>query len=166
MSGAAGATAFRVHWVDGGGTAVVDYEAIGLPDQANFKVGAYGMGFGFTPMFVDPFLASGGLQLDSSDFVDVDMSTIGIGQITNATLAIYGRSLSVSESGSFNWQTFTNIGSTLDDYVSNVPPYQWYPADATASFNPGDGGIVLRIKAGPSSDSLVVSRIELCMVAN
>jgi hypothetical protein len=62
--------------------------------------------------------------------------------------------------------TFVSSGATPTDFVSNVAPYVWYSADATASFTPGDGGALLRIKAGPSSDSLVVHRIELCIDAS
>ncbi len=92
MSGAQGATAFRVRWVNGGGTATVNYEVHGLPDKTRYKVGAYGYQIGFTPQFVDPFLGAGGLQLDSSDFVDVELSTKGLSSIQSATLSIFGRS--------------------------------------------------------------------------
>jgi len=46
-----------------------------------------------------------------------------------------------------------------------VAPYQWYSADMTADIGPGENSVIVRIKAGPSSDTLVVDRIELCMVA-
>jgi hypothetical protein len=35
----------------------------------------------------------------------------------------------------------------------------------TTEISPGDDGVLLRIKAGPSSGALVVNRIELCMEA-
>jgi hypothetical protein len=35
----------------------------------------------------------------------------------------------------------------------------------TTEIDAGDAGVLLRIKAGPSSGSLVVNRIELCMQA-
>ena len=54
-------------------------------------MGAYGYNIGFTPMFVDPFLGAGGLQLDSSDFIDIELSTKGVNQIKSATLALYER---------------------------------------------------------------------------
>jgi hypothetical protein len=91
---------------------------------------------------------------------------VGVNQIKAATLSIYGRSYDVQTSGSFSWMTFTGAGATPANSVSNVAPYEWYGGDATAAFAPGDGGILLRIKAGPNSGSLVVSRIELCMDAN
>ncbi len=166
VSGAAGATAFRFKFINAGGQAQVSYEVNGLPDKQRWKAGAYGMGFGFTPMWVDPFLGAGGLQLDGSDFIDVELSTRGLGNIRSATLAIFGRSFNVNTSGSFNWMTFTGAGSTPLNYVSNVAPYKWYGGDATAAFAPGDGGVLLRIKAGGNSGSLVVNRVELCMDAN
>lgn len=163
MSGGSGATAFRVRWRDGGGRASVDYEVHGLPDKSRWKVGTYGYSFGFVPQFVDPFLGSGGLLLDSSDFIDVEISTLGIHRIASITLAIFGRSYSTGSSGSFNWMTFTGSGSTPLNYVSNVAPYRWYPADATSDVAPDDGGILIRIKAGGSSGALVVNRLELCI---
>src|SRR5688500_162990 len=37
LSGQAGATAFRVRWVNGGGRATVQYETHGLPDKSRWK---------------------------------------------------------------------------------------------------------------------------------
>jgi hypothetical protein len=165
LSGAPGATGYRIRWADGGGTAYVVYEVNGLPDTSNDHAGAYGYQIGFTPSFVDPFLAEGGLLLDSSDFVDLELSTVGISQITTASLSIYGRSFNTTTSGSFNWQTFDGTGSSPTNSVSNVAPYAWYSADMTTEISPGDGGVLIRIKAGPSSGSLVVNRIELCLEA-
>jgi len=166
LSGAIGATAFRVHWTDSGGRATVSYDVHGLPDKTRWKVGVYGYGVGFTPQFVDPFLGSGGLQLDSSDFIDVELSTVGVSRITSASLSLFGRSYSTGTSGSFNWMTFTGSGSTPLNHVSNVAPYRWYSGDATAAIAPSDRGILLRIKAGGSSNSLVVNRLELCIHAS
>lgn len=165
-SGAPGATAFRVRFVDGGGRATVNYDVNGLPDKTRWKVGAYGYNIGFSPMFVDPFLGAGGLQLDGSDFVDIELSTKGVNQIRSATLALYGRSYSVGTSGSFSWMTFTGAGATPANSVSNVAPYQWYGASVAGAIPAGDGGILLRLKAGPNSNSLVVNRIELCLEAS
>jgi hypothetical protein len=111
------------------------------------------------------FLAQGGLQLDSSDFVDIDLSTVGISSITTATLSIYGRSYNTTASGSFNWQTLEGIGSTATNSVSNVAPYAWYSGDMTTELATG-ASVKIRIKAGPNSDALVVNRIELCLQAN
>lgn len=166
LSGASGATAFRVRWTDGGGRATVNYEVHGLPDKTRWKVGVYGYSIGFVPQFVDPFLGSGGVQLDSSSFIDVELSTSGVHRINSITLSVLGRSYSTGASGSFNWMTFTGFGSTALNYVSNVAPYRWYSADATADLNPDDGGILLRVKAGGGSGSLVVNRLELCIDAS
>ena len=166
MSGAPGATAYRIRWADAGGTAQVVYEVDGLPDHSRDHAGAFGFQIGFVPQFVDPFLGDGGLALDSSDFVDLELTTAGVSQIQSATLSIFGRSFSTSASGSFNWQTFDGVGASPTNSVSNVAPYQWYAADMTTEISPGDNGVLIRIKAGPSSGSLVVNRIELCMQAS
>ncbi len=165
ISGATGATAYRVRWIDAGGAAQVVYEVNGLPDTSRDHTGAYGYTIPFTPSFVDPFLGEGGLLLNSSSFVDIELSTAGVDAIDTATLSIYGRSFNVTTSGSFNWQTFSGFGSAPTNLVSNVAPYAWYSADMTTEIEPGDDGVLLRIKAGPSSNSLVVNRIELCMEA-
>lgn len=165
ISGTAGATAYRIRWADGGGTAYPVYEVNGLPDKSRDHTSAAGYTIPFTASFVDPFLGDGGVQLDDSDFIDIEISTVGISSISSAMLSIYGRSYNTTASGSFNWQTFDGTGSTDTDFVSNVAPYQWYTADMTTEISPGDDGVYLRIKSGPSSDALVVNRIELCLVA-
>jgi hypothetical protein len=165
ISGTAGATAYRIRWADGGGTAYPVYEVNGLPDKSRDHTSAAGYTIPFTASFVDPFLGDGGVQLDDSDFIDIEISTVGISSISSAKLSIYGRSYNTTASGSFNWQTFDGTGSTDADFVSNVAPYQWYTADMTTEISPGDDGVYLRIKSGPSSDALVVNRIELCLVA-
>ncbi|HEY5952484.1 MAG TPA: hypothetical protein VIV40_43595 [Kofleriaceae bacterium] len=164
-SGSAGATAYRVRWAQSGSSAYPVYEVNGLPDKSPDHTGAYGYQIGFTASYVDPFLAQGGLQLDSSDFVDIDLSTEGLASITTATLSLYGRSFNTTASGSFNWQTFEGTGSTPTNFVSNVAPYQWYSADMTTEISAGNGGVKIRIKAGPNSGSLVVNKIELCLQA-
>ncbi|HVV82991.1 MAG TPA: hypothetical protein VHE35_07915 [Kofleriaceae bacterium] len=166
ISGAPGATAYRIRWTGGGGTAQVVYEVNGLPDHSRDHAGAYGYQIGFTPSFVDVPLGGGGLQLDGSDFVDLELTTAGLSSITQATLSIYGRSYNTTASGSFTWQTFDGVDGTEPDFVSNVAPYRWYSADMTAELSPGDSGVLIRIKAGPSSDSLSVARIELCLQAS
>ena len=166
VSGAAGATAYRIRWAKSGSTAYVVYESHGLPDKSRNKAGAYGYQIGFTPSYVDPFLAQGGLQLDSSDFVDLELSTVGVASIAKATLSIYGRSFHTTASGSFNWQTFQGTGATATNFVSNVAPYAWYSADMTSALTAGNGNVLIRIKAGPNSGSLVVNKIELCLQAS
>lgn len=169
MSGAAGQTAYRVRWAGGSGassTAYPVYEKNGLPDHSRDHVGAYGYQIGFVPRYEDVFLAQGGLVLDGSDFVDIELSTAGVSSIQSITLSVYGRSFNTTTSGSFNWQTFEDVGASPANLVSNSAPYQWYSADATGMMSPGNGGVLLRIKAGPSSGVLVVNRIEICMQAN
>lgn len=166
LSGAPGATAYRIRWTNGGGTAVVSYEVNGLPDHTRDHAGAFGYQIGFTPRYVDTALAGGGLLLDGSDFVDLELTTAGLGAIGLATLSLHGRSYHTTASGSFSWQTFDGVGATATNTVSNTTPYRWYSADMTGELSPGDSGVLIRIKAGPSSGSLVVDRIELCLQAS
>jgi hypothetical protein len=167
LSGTAGATAYRIRWAGNGSgsTAYVVYEVNGLPDHSRDHAAAYGYQIGYTPRFEDVFLAQGGLRLDGSGFVDIELTTAGISQITNATLSIYGRSFNTTTSGSFHWQTFDGTGAAPTNLVSNSAPYEWYSADMTSEISAGDSGVLLRIKAGPSSGVLVVNRIEICMTA-
>ena len=165
ISGAAGATAYRVRFADAGGVAQTVYEVDGLPDHSRNHAAAYGYQIGFTPSFVDPFLGVGGLQLDSSDFVDLEISTAGLASIGSATISIFGRSFNTTTNGGFNWQTFDGVGGTADDFVSNIAPYRWYSADFTTEIRAGDNGVLVRVKAGGLSGVLVVNRIEICMQA-
>src|SRR5690606_30477700 len=123
-SGAPGATAYRIRWANGGGSAYVVYEVHEMPDTSRFRAGAYGYSIGFTPQYVDTFLAQGGLLLDGSSFVDIELSTVGISSIASARLAIYGRSYNTTASGSFNWQTFDGIGAAPINSVANSAPYE------------------------------------------
>ncbi len=167
LSGHAGVTAYRIRWAGNGSgsTAYPVYEKNGLPDRSRDHTGAYGYQIGFTPRWEDPFLGDGGLVLDSSDFVDIELTTAGLVSISNATLSIRGRSYNTTASGSFHWQTFEGTGSTPTNFVSNSAPYQWYSADMTTEISAGNTGVLIRIKAGPNSGALIVNRIELCMTA-
>lgn len=165
-SGAVGATALRVKWTNAGGKAQASYQVNGLPDKSRWKTSAYGYQIGFTPSYVDPFLASGGLLLDGSDFIDIELSTVGLAVIRAVTLSLHGRSFHTTASGSFNWQTAEGTGATVSGVVSNVTPYAWTSADATTELSPGKGNALLRIKAGPPSSALVVSSVELCIDAD
>src|SRR5205085_1503481 len=78
LSGQQGKTAYRVRWAKSGSTAYVVYEVNGLPDHSRDHTGAFGYQIGFTPSYVDPFLDVGGLQLDGSDFVDIELTTAGV----------------------------------------------------------------------------------------
>ena len=138
----------------------------GMPDHSREKVSAYGYQIGFTPQFVDQFLGAGGLLLDGSDFVDVELSGAGISSIGSATLAILGRSYDTTTSGGFSWQSFSDSGATASDFVSNVAPYRWYAADIGNTVAAGDANVLVRVKADGLSGSLVVNRIEICLVAN
>ena len=93
------------------------------------------------------------------------LTTVGVATISNATLSVYGRSFNTTAPGSFHWQTFDGTGAAPTNLVSNSAPYQWYSAAMTTEISPGDNGVLVRIKAGPSSGSLIVNRIEICMTA-
>ncbi len=161
-----GAAAYRVRFANSGGTAYAVYEVNGLPDKTPDHAAAYGYQINFTASYVDPYLGPGGVQLDSSDFIDLDLSTAGVSQITKATLSIYGRSFNTTTSGSFNWQTIDGTGSTSTNSISNAIPYSWYSGDMTTELAPNKDGVKIRVKAGPSSGALVVNKIELCVQAN
>jgi len=167
VSGAVGTHVARFRWTGttSGSRASVSYEANTLPDRSRWRVTAASRSIGYTPVFGDPFLGEGGLELSGTVFIDVELSTAGLGAISNVTLAVYGRSYNTTASGSFAWRTFSGSGATPSGFVSNVAPYRWYRADATASFVPGDSGVLLRITPGPPSGALVVSRVEVCFDA-
>ena len=117
-------------------------------------------------MFSDTYLGEGGLELGGTAFIDVELSTAGLSSIRNVTIAIYGRSFITTSSGSFQWQTFDGVGASPYGSVANSAPYEWYPADATTEFSPGDSGVLLRLRAGPPSGSLIVNRVEVCFDAS
>ncbi len=162
-SGASGRTALRVHWSNAGGQAQVSYDEWGMPDRSRQHVSAYGYQIGFTSSFVDPYLGSGGLQLDGSDFIDIELSTTLVPTIAEATLSLFGRSYHTTASGSFSWTSFTDTGSTNTNFVSNAAPYKWYSASLGSAVVANDGKALLRTKAGPSSGSLVVNQLEICI---
>ena len=120
---------------------------------------------GYTPVFDDTFLGPGGLDLEGTAFIDVKMSTAGLSSIGHVTIALYGRSFNTTASGSFNWITFAGSGASPYGGIANSTPYEWYSADATASFTPGDSGVLLRIKPDGPSGALIVNRVEICFDA-
>jgi hypothetical protein len=164
VSGAVGTRAVRFAWRGSGpgSTAYVDYEANELPDTSRWHVSAASTSFSYTPVFDDTFLGPGGLDLESPAFVDVELSTLGLGSVSSVTIAIYGRSFDTTASGSFSWQTFSGTGAAPTNLVANSTPYEWYLADATSELPAGDGGTLLRIYPGPSSNALIVNRVEIC----
>jgi hypothetical protein len=166
LSGARGATALRFGFEGReGGTPTTRLEVNGLPDRTRWRVTPNDRIIGYRPVFTDTFLGAGGLQFDGTKFIDVELSTAGLSAITSVTLSVFGRSFNTTASGSFRWQTFTAMGAAPTNLVANSAPYRWYGADARASFVVGDSGVLLRIYPGPSSGSLVVNRVELCMEA-
>jgi len=168
ISGATGTHAVRFRW-DGSGsgsTAYVVYERNQLPDTSRWHVSAASTSIGYRPVFADIFLGVGGLDLEGTAFIDVELSTSGLSSIRNVTIAIFGRSYATTTSGSFRWQTFDGIGASPSGSVANSAPYAWYRADATTEFSPGDSGVLLRLRAGPPSNALIVNRVEICFDAS
>ena len=104
----------------------------------------------------------GGLELGSTNFIDVELSTAGLTTLRSVTLSIKGRSFNTTSSGAFAWMTFDGSGATPSNFVSNSAPYAWYPADATSAFRPGNAGVLLRISPSASSPSLIVNSVEVC----
>lgn len=167
ISGATGTHAVRFRWRGSGpgSTAYPGYETNELPDTSRWHVGAYSRSIGYDPPYGDTFLGDGGLILEGTAFIDVELSTVGLSSISNVTIAIRGRSYDTTSSGSFDWQTFDGVGAAPHGSVYNSAPYQWYRADATTEFVPGDSDVLLRIYPGPPSNSLVVNRVEICFDA-
>ncbi|MFK7987230.1 MAG: hypothetical protein AB8I08_14495 [Sandaracinaceae bacterium] len=164
ISGAVGTHVARFRWngSGSGSTAYVSYEANTLPDTSRWRASAYSTSPTYRPVFSDPFLAEGGLDMSGTVFMDIELSTAGLPPISRATVALYGRSFNTTTSGSFEWQTFDGVGATPSGSVSNAAPYRWYPGDATAALPAGNDGILLRIRPAGPSNSLVVSRVEVC----
>lgn len=167
ISGSAGTHVARFRWegTTSGSRAYVVYEANTLPDTSRWRANAASSSIGYSPVFRDPFLGEGGLELSGTVFIDVELSTSGLPPVSQATVAIYGRSFNTTASGSFSWQTFDGTGATPSGSVSNVAPYQWYPGNATAALPAGNSGTLLRIRAGPPSGALIVRRVEICFNA-
>jgi len=167
VSGATGTHVARFRWegTTSGSRAYVRYEANTLPDTSRWRVTAASSSIGYTPVFRDSFLGEGGLELSGTVFIDVELSTDLLPPVSTATLAVYGRSYSTTASGSFSWQTFSGTGAAPSGSVSNSAPYRWYAADATAALPAADDGTLLRIRAGPPSNALIVSRVEICFDA-
>lgn len=169
ISGARGTHVARIRWTGSApmSRASVSYEANTLPDRTRWRAGAYSRGAigSYTPTFTDTFLGEGGLELGSTNFIDIELSTAGLGAISNVTVALYGRSFNTVSSGSYAWMSFDGAGATPSGSVFNSAPYQWYPANATTAFRAGNAGVLFRFwPQGPSS-SLIVNRIELCFDA-
>ena len=166
ISGATGNYAARFRWAGNGPSsrAYVQYDLNNFPDASRWKAGAYSRGaVGYQPVFTDTFLGVGGLEMGGTVFMDVELSTARLSTIRKVSLAILGRSFNTTAGGSFSWQSFDDTGATPSGFVSNVAPYRWYVADATAAFRPGNAGVLLRISPGGPSGTLIVSRVEICI---
>jgi hypothetical protein len=165
VSGVNGTHAARFRW-DGtqNSTAHVVYESNTLTDTARWKAGAFSRGaIGYSPVYSDTFLGVGGLEMGSTVFIDVELSTARLATLRHVTLSIFGRSFNTTTSGGYAWQTFDGSGETASTAVSNEAPYQWYRADATDAFVAGNDHVLLRIS--PTTTNLIIKRVELCFDA-
>ena len=88
--------------------------------------------------FVDPFLGDGGVALDDSDFIDIELSTAGISSISKATLVDLRPQLQHHRERQLQLADVRRHRLDPDDFVSNVAPYQWYSADMTTAISPGE----------------------------
>lgn len=164
-SGAKGATALRVRYEPGdAGNAVPVVEAFGLADDAGFfDVSTFvGVG-GHEPTFAEATLGTGGIALDQTNGVDVKMSLQNLPPIHAVTLALLARSNTPNVSSSFQWSGGHGSGKSPPGSVGATATNVWVQADATRELGAVDFHDVLRITAGPPSNTLIVQRIELCI---
>lgn len=162
LSGANGSTAFRVLWTDDKGTPIPKTEKLGLPDPSHFSASTFTGPGGKTPEYDDPYFG-GGVAIDSTNGVDIALSTRGLPHVRSARLAVLARSFDTSTSGSFEWRTNMAVGTTPAGGISNGSPYEWTTADITAALSPDTADELIRITPGPPSLSLVIARVELCL---
>lgn len=155
--GATGFTAFRFKY---SGSTSASVEAFGLPDRSNFEaVPAY------ATSFVDA-MNGGGINISGGNWLLIRYSVVGLSRISGATLSIYGRSYSVSSSGSFEaWSPIYGSKSTPANSFSNAWPYRWSSLDFTGLVAIGDppGLTGIRLYARPGSSNLVINTVELCI---
>jgi hypothetical protein len=155
--GATGFAAFRFKYV---GSTSASVEVFGLPDRSNFEaVPAY------ATSFVD-VMNGGGINIAGGNWLLIRYSVVGLSRISGATLSIYGRSYSVSSSGSFEaWSPIYGGKSTPANSFSNAWPYRWSSLDFTGLVAIGDppGLTGIRLYARPGSSNLVINTVELCI---
>jgi hypothetical protein len=154
----AGWAAFRFKY-DGSTSARL--QAFGLPDSSNWEA------VPGRPASFDDALHGGGLNIGGGNFILIRFSLVGLTTINSATLSVYGRSYSTGSSGSFEgWSPIhsPSIKSPVNS-VSNAWPYRWTSVDYTANVVVGDppGLTGIRLYAGPSSSTLIINTVELCI---
>ena len=157
-----GFAAFRFHYdTSGSQSPIVD--AFGLPDSSNWEA---------TPVFstsiVDPG-NGGGLEIGSGNWILIRYSLVGLHQINGARFSLFGRSYDTTASGSFDaWSPIYGDAPSPTDSVSNAWPYAWTTIDYTGHLAIGDdpGLTGIRLYSGPSSDTLVIHAVELCIDGN
>jgi hypothetical protein len=169
-SGASGNLALRFQWKEANSKAYVyDYERDDLPgnNQSVSFVRVYSTSsLNYTPFFVDDDTGAGGVELTSDNFMDIRLSTEGLTEIRNVSIAILGRSFNYSFNGSFSWQSFIGNGAAPSGSIRNTTPYKWTVVSAPNSLIVGQRQTLLRIRSGPPSNQLVVNKVEICFDAD
>jgi hypothetical protein len=154
-----GWTAWRFHYDANDGTNAI-LDVYSLPDNSNWEaVPAF-------PTQFDDGLHGGGLSLGSGNWILIRYSVAGLTQINGATLTVYGRSYDVSASGSYDaWAPLYGDDAAPTDSLSNAWPYSSDSIDFTGSVHVGDDPNLtgIRLYSGPSSNSLIVNTVELCI---
>jgi hypothetical protein len=157
-----GFAAFRFHYdTSGSQSPIVD--AFGLPDSSNWEA---------TPVYstsiVDPG-NGGGLEIGSGNWILIRYSLVGLHQINGARFSVFGRSYDTTASASFDaWSPIYGDAPSPTDSVSNAWPYAWTTVDYTGHLAIGDdpGLTGIRLYSGPSSNTLVIHAVELCIDGN
>lgn len=150
--------AFRFHYQSGSTQAHLD--DFGLLDASNWEA---------VPAFstmVSDVANGGGLDIGGNNWILIRYSLAGLSVINSATFSVYGRSYSVSSSGSFDaWSPLYGDAPSPTNSVSNAWPYEWTTIDYSTQLAIGDdpGLTGIRLYAGPSSDDLVIHAVELCI---
>lgn len=154
-----GFVAFRFHYSSSSGTSPIT-DVYGLPDRSNWEV------FPAYPTMLVDLANGGGINIGSSNWIIIRYSVVGMTSISSATLSIRGRSYSTGSSGSFIARTpLHGDTASATNSVSNAWPYTWTSIDFTGYVAVGDtpGLTGIRMYGGPSSSSIVVNTVELCI---
>jgi hypothetical protein len=158
QSGAVGQTAWRFSF-RGPGTSA-SWDVYGLPDKSSYSASAvYSTSYGDSSH-------GGGIEIGSGNWILILYSVTGLHTIRSASVSVYGRSYDTTTSGSFEaWTPTYGSAATPTDSMSNAWPYAWTTVDFTGYVNPGDppASTGIRLYSGPSSSTIVVHTVELCI---
>lgn len=154
-----GFAAFRFHYDSSGSQSPV-LDAFGLPDSSNWEAVPV-----YSTSIVDPG-NGGGLEIGQGNWILIRYSLAGLHQIHGARFSVFGRSYDTTASGSFDaWSPIYGDAPSPPDSVSNAWPYAWTTIDYSGHLAVGDdpGLTGIRLYSGPSSNTLVIHAVELCI---